>query len=100
MSDGGDASESAPHLVDDFFSTIEEAGLGDLAEEVGIRLGPRGNADADDLISSSQPMQVRRRGSGREARRGHTMPPRPARLPHALAPPLAMIRVGGCFARP
>ena len=29
-------------LVDDFFSTIEEVGLTDIAKEVGIALGDRG----------------------------------------------------------
>ena len=58
MNEEGETSQSAPHLVDDFFSTIEEAGLGDLAAEVGIRLGPRSDSDGDALMPNSGQMQV------------------------------------------
>jgi len=41
-------------LVDDFYTTIEEAGLSDLANEIGIQLGP---GSAITLGSNSQQLQ-------------------------------------------
>lgn len=64
---------AGPHLVDDFSSLIEEAGLGDLAQEVGIQLPNEG----DGLGSSSQlPLQVHfagqlRASAATPARRNH-----------------------------
>ena len=36
------ASEGQPQLVQDFFDTIEEAGLSDIAAEVGLVTGQKG----------------------------------------------------------
>ena len=42
---------SSSVLVDDFFSTIEEVGLSDIAKECGITLGARGEMDGAALGS-------------------------------------------------
>ena len=52
-----DALAGGPHLYEDFFSTIEEAGLSDLAQEIGMGRCPDTNGIS--LSSSSMPMQVR-----------------------------------------
>lgn len=73
MSSEGEASRNDSHLVSDFFSTIEEAGLGDLAEEVGIFDGQHHGGEA----SSSGAMQ----DADESASLGATSPPR-VHMPH------------------